>query len=195
MARPKRETARKRAYRERLREMSRPNETAVEARIDEIRPLLRPDAAPDLVRDYARIGLALDAELARHPRRARAVQELANAKSRLAEQLQVTPQARRASGEEEQMISMRDVAKSLQSVLHVRRSRWELLKQEIQMLDRHEDLGGQNRELYVAEIAALREKNPGLFDASELAADPEELYDGLLATAPSRLPGEPFPAH
>src|SRR2546428_4988974 len=80
----------------RPRKVSRPRQASpidFEAKVEEVRGLARPDVDLDLIRDYVKIGVALDEALAGR-RHTRSIGELSSARVSLAERLGITPRDR-----------------------------------------------------------------------------------------------------
>lgn len=85
----------------RARHRSRPRQAVpadLEAKVEEARKLARSDAPLDLIRDYVKIGIALDEELAGR-RDANLIKELSTARVSFAVRLGIAPRGPRPAGE------------------------------------------------------------------------------------------------
>src|SRR2546428_13639294 len=85
----------------RPRNGSRPRQASpidFEAKVEEVRGLARPDVNLDLIRDYVKIGVALDEALAGR-RHTRSIGELSSARGSLAERLGIKPRERTLGSE------------------------------------------------------------------------------------------------
>lgn len=183
---PRRTKAAERAakYRERRKQQIAPQDLA--ERIAGLRSLVTQDVPEDLLRDYLKISDALDEELA-GGRRSRQIQELSGAKTRLAEQLQLTPRERRLSGEQPEELLSAAIARSVENARKVMAARWTDMQEEIWLIGRKEDLGGQTRADFIRMIADLRLAAPKLFDPTEMEMPAEGLLDRVLAARPARF--------
>lgn len=184
--------ARAAKYRER-RKQPAPQDLA--ERIAGLRRLISQDVPEDLLRDYLRISDALDEELGRTPRRTRQISELVGSKTRLAEELGVTPKQRRLAGEHPEELLSAAIARSAENARAVMARAWTDLQEEIRLFGRKEDLGGQTRADFIRMIADLRLAQPHLFVAAEIGLPAADLYDRVLALGPLRPPTESPPAH
>ncbi len=162
----------------RPRKGSRPRQASpidFEAKVEEVRGLARPDVDLDLIRDYVKIGVALDEALAgRRP--TRSIGELSSARVSLAERLGITPRERTLGSE-----LLGSISEALASVTGNARKillgKWRSLQEEIR-LSGHQDGA---KEVYVRAITHLREKTPQLFSRAELAMSPKALFERVFS--------------
>lgn len=147
----------------------------LDAKVEEARKLARQDAPLDLIRDYVKIGIALDEELAGR-RNASSIRELSSARISFAEQLRIAPRERRLAGELQESIS-ETLAKAMGNARRVLRGKWKSLQEEIRLFG-HKDGA---KEMYVRAVARLREKRPKLFSPAELAMSPKALFQRVFS--------------
>lgn len=190
MARRTKDAARAKRYRER-RQQNRAAE-ADPARVEALRQLVRQDAPEDMLLDYLKVSDALAAELARLPQRTRAINELSQSKMRIAEALGVTPRQKTAAGEQDAQTIGEALATAAAGEAARRSMEWAHLKEEVAIFG-PKMIGDTpiHRADLVVLIADLKLHRPKLFTADELALTAEELFDAVMATAPSRPPAEP----
>lgn len=148
----------------------------LDARAEEVRKLARHDAPLDLIRDYVKIGIALDEELAGR-RDASSIRELSSARVSLADHLRIAPRQRRLADEKSQESISATIAKAKDHARRVLHEKWKSLQEEIRLLG-HKDGA---KEMYIHAVARLREKRPELFSPAELAMSSRSLFQRVFS--------------
>lgn len=126
-----------------------------EGKVDEVRRLARPDVPLDLIRDYVKIGIALDEELAGR-RDAPAIRELASARVVLAERLGIVPREHGLGGELRGSIA-EALTRAKGNTRRFLREKKKSLQEEI----RQSGYRDGAKEIYARALARLRGKKPG----------------------------------
>lgn len=125
-----------------------------EAKVAEVRRSARPDVPLDLIRDYVKIGMALDEEVARR-RNAPAIKELASAKVALAERLGIVPPERGLGSELRESISGA-ITSAKGNTRRFLREKQQSLQEEIRQFGY-----GDAKQIYARALARLRRNRAG----------------------------------